>query len=58
MTYDEALKEQQGKREKQLRRERQTRDRKVISIFTRKKARKVDVFDFSHLGSSEPLDSV
>ena len=57
MTYDEALKDQQRRREEQLRRERQTHVRKVEFIFTRKKARKADVFDFSRLKSREPWES-
>ena len=57
MTYDEALKEQLRKREEQLRRERQTRDQKVISIFRRKKAQRPDVLDFSYLKGREPWES-
>jgi hypothetical protein len=57
MTYDEALKEQLRKREEQLRRERQTRDQKVISIFRRKKAQRPDVLDFSYLKGREPWAS-
>jgi hypothetical protein len=57
MTYDEALKEQQRKREEQLRPERQTRYQKVVSIFRRKKAQKPDVFDFSYLKGPEPWAS-
>jgi hypothetical protein len=57
MTYDEALEDQQRKREEQLRRERQNRDQKVISIFKRKKAQKLDVLDFSRLKGREPWES-
>jgi hypothetical protein len=57
MTYDKALRDQQREREEQLRRERQTRDQKVISIFRRKKAQKLDVLDFSYLKSREPWES-
>jgi hypothetical protein len=57
MTYDEALKDQQRKREEQLRREPQTPDRKVISIFRRKKAQKLDVLDFSYLKGREPWET-
>jgi len=57
MTYDEALKSQQRKREEQLRRERQTRDQKVTSIFRRKKAQTPDVLDFSYLKGREPWES-
>ena len=57
MTYDEALKSQQRKREEQLRRERQTRNQKVMSIFGRKKAQEPDVLDFSYLNGREPWES-
>ena len=57
MTYDEALKDQQRKREEQLRREQQTHDQKVMSIFRRKKAQKPDVLDFSYLRGREPWES-
>ena len=57
MTYDEALKSQQRKREEQLRRERQSGDQKVISVFRPNKAQKPDVLDFSYLKGREPWES-
>jgi hypothetical protein len=57
MTYDEALRNQQRKREEQLRRERQSRDQKVISVFTQNKAQKPDVLDFSYLKGREHWES-
>jgi len=57
MTYDEALNNQQRKREEQLQREQRTRDQKVISIFRRKKAQTPDVLDFSYLKGREPWES-
>jgi hypothetical protein len=47
MTYDEALEKQQYEREKWRRRRVDERDQKVISIFTRARARRADAFDFS-----------
>ena len=54
MTYDEALKDQQRRREEQARRERQARDQEVVFIVARMRARKADVFDFNRPRSREP----
>jgi hypothetical protein len=57
MTYDEALKNQQRKREEQLRRRRQSRGQDVTSIFRLMKVEKADVLDFSNLKGREPGES-
>ena len=58
MTYDDALKDQQLKRDERLRRRQQERDKKVISIFTRMRALPVDRFEFRRLPErAEPEQS-
>lgn len=56
MTYDEALEKQQYEREKWRRRRVDERDQKVISIFTRARAQRAGVLDFSRRGQPSEID--